>query len=141
MGDRISIARIAAYDAECARVSAIKAQRGTHIGALAAEICGYWEELGFWCEIVWWLCVQSCVGWCRCVSMHVTPTLTRPPPLTSHCCSPKDECEISIQRGSLASLGWSLALIGTLQDKVAALEREKAGREEKIMVRPQREGA
>ncbi len=47
IGDRMSIARIASYDAELARVTAIKAERAAAIAGLAAEINGLWEELGF----------------------------------------------------------------------------------------------
>lgn len=43
----MSIARIASYDAELARVTAIKAERAAVIAGLAAEINGLWEELGF----------------------------------------------------------------------------------------------
>ena len=47
IGDRISTARALAYDGEIARVAAVKAARGAEIGALAGEVAGLWEELGF----------------------------------------------------------------------------------------------
>lgn len=46
-GDRISAARVSAYDAEITRVRAIKSERAAAIKAKAAEIVGLWEELGF----------------------------------------------------------------------------------------------
>ena len=47
MGDRISLARIAQYDEEIARVSEIKRVRAGEIESLAGQIKEYWEELGF----------------------------------------------------------------------------------------------
>ena len=47
LGERISTARIAAYDAELRRVGAVKAARAAEIAALAGDIKELWEELGF----------------------------------------------------------------------------------------------
>jgi hypothetical protein len=47
IGDRMSMTRTAAYDAEVARVTAVKSQRAGVIAKLAAEVVGLWEELGF----------------------------------------------------------------------------------------------
>jgi len=47
VGDRVSAARVAAYEAEAARVRKVKDARRAAIAALAADIAGLWEELGF----------------------------------------------------------------------------------------------
>lgn len=47
VGDRVSSARVAAYDTEIARVRTLKAERAAAIAAKAAEIAGLWDELGF----------------------------------------------------------------------------------------------
>ena len=49
---------------------------------------------------------------------------------------PRDEYDAALAGGAMgrASLGWGLSVIDTLRGKVAELGREKAAREEKIMV-------
>lgn len=47
MGDKMCTARIAAYEAEIARVTAIKAERDTVIASLCDEINALWAELSF----------------------------------------------------------------------------------------------
>jgi hypothetical protein len=46
-GDRLSLARIGAYDEEIGRLEGIKGERAAAIGEAASAIKEYWEELGF----------------------------------------------------------------------------------------------
>ena len=97
IGDTLSLPRIASFEAECARVAALKAERQAAIEALCGEINALWDELG--------------AGAAR---DEYDALIT----------SPNNGC----------GLGWSASVVAQLTDKCAALQTEKAAREEKIMV-------
>jgi len=48
--------------------------------------------------------------------------------------APRDETDASVARGDVAALGWTTAAIALLTRRCAALQAEKAAREERIMV-------
>ena len=113
IGERMSLARIAAFESRIAAATSLKAERTASVRALCATIAELWLEMDFAPENAYEAAIAQEVRLLHAGNATVAPDL----PLLS-----------SWLGWQGAGLGWTLSSISGLQEKITALSEEKVRR-------------